>query len=62
MLFYMKFLSLKYFKGDSWCDVALETLSFRTLPENATPMPKNVGVMCIMNYVLWFALCCILLS
>jgi len=32
------------------------------LPEDGTPVPKDVGVILIMNCVLWFVFYCILLT
>jgi len=39
----------------------LVILFVRRLSEDGTPMPKYVGVILIMNWVLWFVFCCILL-
>jgi hypothetical protein len=37
-------------------------LCVRRLPEDGTPVPKHVGVIVIMNCVLWFVFRCNVLS
>ena len=45
-----------------WGVVAVVTLCVRRVPADGTPVPKHVGVILIVNFVLWFVFYCILLS